>query len=90
MFHIHCPVCVCIASVYRRLVTHYWKCKSAKKKELLYHLSGIFCLCTTNPQKRVKNESLVGPQQPIKFVKGLPEHSHTLIFGDLKTTKFSF
>ena len=64
MFHIHCPVCVCIASVYRRLVTHYWKCKSAKKKELLYHLSGIFCLCTTNPQKRVKNESLVGPQQP--------------------------
>ena len=32
MFHIHCPVC--IASVYCRLVTHYWKCKSAKKKEL--------------------------------------------------------
>ena len=32
MFHIHCPVCVCIASIYRRLGTHYWKCKSAKKK----------------------------------------------------------
>ena len=72
MFHIHCPVCVCIASVYRRLVTHYWKCKSAKKKRTsippiwdilpVYHQPSKEGGCFICPW--VKNESLVGPQQP--------------------------